>query len=136
MLKLITLTLLIPFGTALAGEVVLHDGAFNRRFQDVHTRFEDGNINLKLTVERCLGSDDDICRDRIVFEKDFAVAGLKRDNDEMVLETETGRIVCGVFGTSRVLRVPVLRHTGDCQVSVKTKKVNGVKRLTVKLITR
>ncbi len=44
--------------------------------------------------------------------------------------------VCGKMGLSRVLKVPTFFMNGNCKLVNKTTRVNGEKRLQVKLLTK
>ena len=44
--------------------------------------------------------------------------------------------VCGKMGLSRVLKVPTFFMNGNCKLVHKTSRVNGERRLQVKLITK
>jgi hypothetical protein len=44
------------------------------------------------------------------------VPGLMMVGETLVLMTAEGNVDCGIMGKSRVLRVPVLRLTGKCEV--------------------
>jgi hypothetical protein len=121
---------------AQAADITLYDAPFNQRHDRIETRLVNGAVEIHVTRERCMGSDNDICRDLTVFKQSFPLAGLVSEGEELSFLDDSGRTVCGVYGTSRVLRLPVLRLTGDCSVSAKTPKINSKRRLIVKFQTR
>lgn len=121
---------------AHAADITLYDAPFYKRHDRIETRLVNGAVEIHVTRERCMGADNDICRDLTIFRQSFPLAGLVSEGEELSFLDDSGRTVCGVYGTSRVLRLPVLRLTGDCSVSVKTPKINGTRRMIVKFQTR
>ncbi len=46
------------------------------------------------------------------------------------------RLDCGKMGVSRIFKVPTFFMTGNCTLEVERVKVNGEKRIVVKLVTK
>lgn len=67
-----------------------------------------------------------------LLSKKAPIDGMKVVDKQVTFED---RIDCGKMGVSRIFKVPTFYMTGQCRLDVERVKVDGEKRIIVKLIT-
>ncbi len=105
----------------------------------IGTQLMQGSVKVSVKDLKCRsgGYDhEDICFLRTVASKTFKLEGLKLDNEQLVFEDANGKVVCGNYGVSRVLRRRTLFLTGNCQVETKIESAGRNSALLVNFVTR
>lgn len=111
---------------AQAAEITVLDARAStlRSSTQIRTSFQvdvgNGNSGVAIVTTRRSGPRDNgfATKTKIV-----EVPELKLEGSTLVAYTNEGSTVCGTLGTSSVLKLPVLKLSGDCSIEVR--KANG-----------
>jgi hypothetical protein len=73
---------------------------------------------------------------RTIFAETVKIEGMTMNGDEVIYQGQNGDVVCGKMGISRIFKRPTFFLSGKCSLEGNVQFVNGIKKLTVKFITK
>ena len=73
---------------------------------------------------------------RTIFAEKVKIEGMTMNGDEVIYQGQEGDVVCGKMGISRIFKKPTFFLSGKCSLQGDVQFVDGIKKLTVKFITK
>lgn len=157
MKKFFLVLMLLTCSMAFAGEVVVVESELPHRTSfrtEVDTRFYmdtrtmEGFVKVTVSEERSMptgGYYDQWGRwypqrpmpiPTVIFQDTVKVDGLMLVGDKVMYSSDSGEVDCGTLGYSRVLRIPTIYLSGNCELSGRVMSGSRTSRIVVKLITK